>query len=47
MTVWPLEGVDRDPKEDKLAEHQIRVVGYTQPVPSAYGFRVGGAPRLR
>lgn len=43
--VWPLEGVDRDPKEDKLAEQQIRVVGYTHPVPTAYGFRVGEAPR--
>ena len=39
--VWPaVDGYDRDPREDELAELGVRVVGYSE-LDGGFGFRVG------
>jgi hypothetical protein len=41
--IWPLAGVDRDPREGKFGGAGVRVVGYS-PTATGYDFRVGEAP---
>ena len=40
--VWPAAGENVDPREDKLRERGIRVVGYNVAGEGGYGFKVGG-----
>jgi hypothetical protein len=44
--VWPAVGVEGDPREAQLLARAIRLVGYWEPSPGLYAFRVGLPPGI-